>query len=117
MTKGTLIAWLLATVVFADEGRVYHPITIAEFPKKVHTHVCTTGTIALVKGEADGDLHIRVEDGKAFIVAEAIPKLQPEWERPPHKGEVWTLCGITRFDKRHGWWEIHPIEHGHRRLK
>ena len=72
-----------------------------------HTHVRVVGRVLLVKYEKDGDLHIKLGDGKYFIVAECIPKLPC---KPPIVGGRVTVEGIARFDGEHKWFEVHPVE-------
>ena len=77
--------------------------------KNVHTHIQVTGTVTLVKHEKDGDLHIRIVDGKGnFLIAECIPKLP--CKVTPKKGQTVTIRGIYRFDGEHKWYEAHPVE-------
>lgn len=92
-----------------DERRQYHEVAIAEFATATHTHVRTTGVVAYVRREADGDVHLRIEDGGAFIVAEIIPELPMT---VPRRGEYVMVGGIRRYDDElgHGWYEIHPVE-------
>jgi hypothetical protein len=71
------------------------------------THIAVTGTVTLVKHEADGDLHIRLNEGAAFIVAECIPELPCV---APKLGQRVQVRGISRFDAEHGWYEVHPVE-------
>ncbi len=72
-----------------------------------HTpHAFVEGTVAEVKKEDDGDIHIRLEDRSCFIVCEIIPELSVQ---PPKVGSDITVWGIVREDKDHGWWEIHPV--------
>ena|SRR5204863_3646859 len=89
--------------------RPYHPVTIAQLSQGsvVFTHVAVTGTVTLVKSETDGDLHIRLTEGTQFIVAECIPKLPCS---RPSLGRRITVKGISRYDKEHVWWEVHPVE-------
>jgi hypothetical protein len=98
---------LLLLFAAAGETRAFHPVPLAhlEITKWTHVHVC--GTVALVKHEADGDIHIRLEDGKAFIVAEIVP-----YHRLPPPKLHTRICvdGISRKDGDHGWSEVHPIE-------
>jgi hypothetical protein len=91
-------------------SRQYFPVSIADMAagKNFITHVQVTGNVILVKHEKDGDLHIRLSDGKRFIVAECIPKL-PCTE--PKVGQTITVYGISRFDKKHKWYEVHPVEY------
>jgi hypothetical protein len=96
---------LLLLFLFAD--RPYHKVSIAGISKTLFTHVEVTGKVTLVKKEADGDVHIRLSDGQTFIVAECVPELPC---KPPRKGATITVRGVSRFDKEHGWWEVHPVE-------
>ena len=90
-------------------GRQYFTVSIADLAagRNFHTHVRVTGKVVLVKHEEDTDLHIRLSDGKHFIVAECIKEIPC---REPKVGEVITVEGISRFDKQHGWYECHPVE-------
>lgn len=88
---------------------LYHVIAIAEFPTSGHTHVETTGRVTLVRSEADGDWHIRLEDGEGhFVVAEIVPNFPV---RRPRRGQCVTVRGLRRFDdeRNHNWWEVHPV--------
>jgi hypothetical protein len=89
-------------------ARLFHPVPLAEVPTTKWTHVQTQGTVALVKREDDGDIHIRLEDGNGhFIVAEIVP-YHPLSAPALHACIV--VRGITREDKTHKWSEIHPVE-------
>jgi hypothetical protein len=103
--RSSWIGLLLAALI----TRPYYPVTIAQMAagKNFHTHVAVTGKVELVKTEKDGDTHIKLTDGKAFIVAECIPKLPC---KPPTVGSTITVYGISRFDGEHKWWECHPVE-------
>ena len=95
-------ALLLAAVV-----RLYHPVAVKDIPTTKWTHVCTVGTVAMVARERDGDIHIRLVDGEAFVILETIPGLPlPR----PKKGQRIEACGIVREDKGHRWYELHPLE-------
>ena len=96
--------WLLAAVV-------YHVVAIADFPTDPgHTHVETTGRVTLLKKEADGDWHLRLDDGAGhFVVAEIVPNFPV---RRPRVGQCVTVRGLRRFDDEspgHHWWEVHPV--------
>lgn len=94
----------------AGLSRPYHPVEIGAVASTQHTHVCVTGRAAIVKREPDGDLHVRLEDSAGrFIVAEEIPGLKASGRRP-RIDEAVTACGISRYDKKHGWYEVHPVE-------
>jgi len=101
-----VILWLaLAAVV-----RLYHPETIDSMATSRHTHVRVSGVVTLVKREADGDVHIRLDDKHGhFIVAEIVP-YHPLPR--PRFGQHIEVSGIRRFDDEygHGWWEIHVLE-------
>jgi hypothetical protein len=88
--------------------RTYYPVSISDLAagRNSHTHIRVTGKVVLVKHEADTDLHIRLSDGRHFIVAECIKEVPC---REPKVGEVITVEGISRFDKKHGWSECHPV--------
>lgn len=111
-----LLLVAIAVLAIADEGRLYHRVLVKDIPTTSWTHVCTTGLVALVKTEDDGDVHIRVEDGDgagAFLVAEIVSTLLPKDKhaiRVPKKGEWIEVCGISRWDAKHKWAEIHPVE-------
>jgi hypothetical protein len=98
---------LFVLILFAL-SRPYHKVTIAQMGATQWTHVEVTGKVTLVKTEADGDTHIRLSDGQKFIVAECIPVLP--CPRIPHVGEIITVRGVSRLDKEHGWYEVHPVE-------
>ncbi len=110
-----LLWFFLAGAQAEIHGRLYHRVLVKDIPETIHTHVCTTGLVTLIKKEADGDIHIRVENGDgtgAFIVGEVIPTLRASRGVIviPKVGQWIELCGIVREDKKHSWFEIHPIE-------
>ena len=119
-----LLLVLVAALAVADApGRPYHHVGIDDMwprpdhPETVgtfHTHVCVSGTVGLVRREPDGDLHVRLEDpagtaGRDFVIVEEIPRLRVTGERP-RKGASVTACGVSRWDRRHRWPEVHPLE-------
>lgn len=85
------------------------------------THVEVTGFVVNVRNQDDGDIHVTISDGStascgkkdyAFgicIVGEIRPNDQGRIVRPK-KGQTVSIKGISRFDKGHGFWEIHPID-------
>ena len=97
------MALLLSLLLSA---RTFHPVSVANLPTSVHTHVSVCGVATLVKHEADGDWHLRLEHGGRFIVAEIVPELP---RAVPKKGQTITVKGISREDKAHRWHEIHPV--------
>jgi hypothetical protein len=111
----TLLLTLLLLAPTAGDS--YHTVPISEFPTRKWTHVCTVGYVGLRKKEADGDVHLRIDQTlpirgavmprTGFIVAEVIPQLPLPTAFP--FAEKVKVCGIRRFDDTHGWWEIHPV--------
>lgn len=88
-------------------ARVYHVVPLTELATTTFTHVEVCGLVTFVKREGDGDVHVRMDDRGAFIVAEFVsyrPLKVPKVKR--------SICvrGISRIDKAHGWPEVHPVE-------
>src|SRR5438128_263124 len=101
-----LIGLLLASAL----TRTFHNETVSSTHTTRHTHVRVTGTVTLVKREADGDIHFRVSDNQGrFIVCEIVPYHQLP---APRLHQTVTVEGIHRYDNEagHGWDEIHPVE-------
>lgn len=91
----------------AREGRTYHRVTVAQLSKTQWTHVEVCGLVTLVKKEADGDLHVRIDDSGAFAVAETVPYHPLS---APHVRDRICVRGVSREDKTHHWFEVHPVE-------
>jgi PAP2 superfamily len=70
------------------------------------THAAVLGDVTQVTRELDGDIHLRIEAGGSFLVAEIIPEFPLA---PPHVGQRITAWGIVRHDGLHNWWELHPL--------
>lgn len=103
-----LALWLCGGDREADaEGRTYHKVTVAKLPTTQWTHVEVCGLVTLVKKEADGDLHVRIDDGGVFLVAETVPYHPLP---APRSGQRICVRGISREDKTHHWYEVHPVE-------
>lgn len=96
-----------AMVAMAGEDRTFHRVTVAQLATTKWTHVSVCGRVAFVKPEADGDTHIRLEDGAAFVVVEFVP-YHPLARPTPHA--LIRVEGISREDKTHRWFEVHPAE-------
>jgi len=90
----------------SESADSYHRIPLSSVKSTHWTHACVVATVTYHKREADGDQHLRLEDGGAFIVAEIIPQIPLP---TPRTGTRVDVCGITRFDKHHGWAELHPV--------
>jgi hypothetical protein len=101
---------LLALLLVAgqeDRNRHYHRVAVRDIPSTTWTHVCTTGTVGMVRRQGDGDVHVRLDDEGAFVMLEIIPTL---FLPRPKIGQHIVACGITREDKGHRFWELHPLE-------
>lgn len=102
---------MIGLVLALALSRPYHPTAIASIATTHHTHVQISGTVCLVKREADGDLHFRVcDDAGHFVVCEIVP-FHPL--PMPTKGARVIVRGIRRYDDEspgHHWWEVHPVE-------
>lgn len=109
--KSSLITCILLLATLA-QGRAYHPVTLANMAqgKTRWTHVMMTATVMYVKlQKEDGDLHIRLSNGKKngpIVVAECVPEIPC---KNPGLGTRITVYGISRKDPLHLWWEIHPV--------
>lgn len=97
-----MVILLLAALL--DDG--FHTIRLDQVATTTWTHICTTGPVVYVRKQADGDAHITLDDGKSLVVLEIIPAIPLP---VPRKGQTITVCGITRYDKRHKWPEVHPV--------
>jgi len=93
-------------VGMSGEDRTYHSVSVKDLPTTRFTHVSVCGQVTLVKHEDDGDWHLRISNGRAFIVAEIIPEMPLA---VPKKGQKVKVSGISRQDKAHGWYEVHPV--------
>lgn len=96
----------LATGTTATDEDGYHAVALKDLATTKWTHACTRGIVTLSKREADGDRHLRLEADGAFIVAEIIPQIPFP---APRVGQSVEVCGITRYDRAHGWPELHPV--------
>ena len=66
-----------------------------------------TGSVSYVNHEADGDWHVKVEDGDGHFV---VCEINPEFPLPhPKAGDRVKVRGIVRRDGEHDWWEVHPV--------
>jgi hypothetical protein len=94
-------------VRMSGESRTYHGVSIAQLKDTQWTHVSVCGHVTLAKHEADGDAHLRLSDGRVFIVAEIVPY---HGLPIPKVGQFVRVAGISREDKTHHWFEVHPVE-------
>lgn len=102
---------LVASSVAAQD--TYRTVTLAEVATTTRTHVCTVGPVVYVRRQADGDIHVTLDDGRGRVVLEFMPQIPLT---APKKGQRIKACGVTRIDRGHrtaqfpaGWPEIHPV--------
>lgn len=101
---------MLALLVVLLLQRPYWPVPLDSLAvgHTPHTHVAVTGTVAYVRAESDGDVHIKlVSPSGRFVILECTPFLPC---KRPYAGQVITAYGISRRDPEHLWWEVHPLE-------
>lgn len=103
----TLLLVLLLAQPATVAGRPYHRVTLAQMQTTSRTHVETCGPVVYRRQMADGDWHVTLDDGVSQVVVEIIPALPLD---PPRKGQIVRVRGIARWDKAHGWAEVHPAE-------
>lgn len=88
--------------------------------KWVRPRAFIIGTVTLVRHEADGDWHIKVESGGKFVVCEISRNMVPAGTlkplAPPTVGDTIAIWGIVRPDNwpGHGWYEIHDVHGWHK---
>ncbi len=92
----------------AVAGRTYHVVPLTKVAASRWTHIETCGKVVYVRKQQDGDWHITIAKGQTKIVVEIIPLIPLV---VPKKGQTIQVRGISRYDKGHGWAEIHPAEH------
>jgi tRNA(Ile2) C34 agmatinyltransferase TiaS len=100
-----------ALLFFALSHRSFHKVEINQISTTSYTHVEVQATVKRVYHERDGDTHLILTDGTTELTAECIPEL-PSIQRVCDQlspGDQVTVDGITRFDKKHHWPEIHPV--------
>lgn len=102
-----LIVLLLLAQPMAVPGRPYHRVPLAQVATTQWTHVETCGPVVYRRKMKDGDWHLTLDDGTAKIVVEIIPAIPLV---VPKKGATVRVQGISRWDKDHGWAEVHPAE-------
>src|SRR5205085_11380442 len=106
------VVWALLLVAHLGAqipGRRYWLVSIDSLAtgRDPHTHVQTVGRVRLIRFEADSDIHIKLTGVRSFVVLELIPGLRVPM---PALGQRIRAFGISRWDKEHGWQEIHPCE-------
>jgi hypothetical protein len=84
----------------------YHRIALKDVATTRWTHVCVLSRLTYHRKQADHDVHLKLEDGGAFIIGEIVEQIPLPVPRTGTRIEV---CGITRYDRLHNWAEIHPV--------
>src|SRR4051812_32915732 len=69
-----VIGWLLVALA-TPPHRIYWPVPLEQLATSTRTHVCVTGTVRYVRHQADGDVHVTLDKGRAKVVLEIIPAL------------------------------------------
>jgi hypothetical protein len=108
LLAGFLTVTGIIYVTAASETRVFTPIPITQLPTYRGPHAEISGRVVISRREGDGDWHVRLTafDGESFAVGEIIPELP---RAHPRVNMCIAMRGITRFNKMHGWWELHPL--------
>jgi hypothetical protein len=108
-----IFAALLLTSFAVPETRYFHPVDCAKFADNgsTWTHVSVIGNVRKSHREKDGDIHLEVCDttGQHCFEAEIVP-YHPVSLFRAHPGAQVRVKGISRYDRQHKWWEIHPVE-------
>lgn len=103
---------LLAILLLLTQSRTYWnvPLDTLAIGHPKHTHVAVSGTVAYVRIEDDGDIHIKLINPLTgrFVIAECIPALPCSFR--PKAGQRIKVKGISRADPEHLWFEVHPVE-------
>jgi hypothetical protein len=106
---------LLPLAARAEEERAFHPVPVDQLAAgtiHTHTHVETSGRVEYRRSEEDGDVHLRIcGPAGGCVVAECIPEIPSIRDacKRFRKGSQVTVRGISRYDGKHRWWEIHPV--------
>jgi hypothetical protein len=95
---------LLVSLLQFTDG--YHTIPLSALATTRWTHVCVTGLVTYVRVQRDGDVHVTMDDGITRVVLELITAVPLPH---PRKGQRITACGVSRWDRYHGWAEVHPV--------
>lgn len=96
---------MIALFLLLLSGRTYFPVTIPHV-STVHPYESVCGQVTYVKHETDGDWHLKISDGKAFVVGEIMEEIPLP---VPKVGQWIRASGVTRYDDLHKWPELHPL--------
>lgn len=102
-------------VIGGVEIPTYHLTDLQEFAAgKTRIHVRLQGFIRHKSEELDGDLHIRLCDSNDVVAMDlkhcVVARVIPEAPIPiPSLGTFVEVDGISRRDRSHDWWEVHPV--------
>ena len=101
------MAIILLLLWQATLSRPYHKVALDRLATAQWTHVEVCGPVVYRRKMKDGDWHLTLDNGRAKVVVEIIPAIPLP---VPKKGALARVWGISRFDKDHGWPEVHPAE-------
>jgi hypothetical protein len=72
----------------------------------VHPYEAVCGQVTYVNHEGDTDWHLKIADGASFVVGEIMKEFPLA---VPKVGQWIRAAGVTRWDDRHKFWELHPL--------
>lgn len=108
-----ILTFFVKQGVKEDGDLLYHDVGLVDFIANgsTKTKVAVEGIVYKVAHQPDGDYHVIMRPQYVpiglFLVTEAIPEIK---DLPsPKEGDHIKIWGITRFDKPHNWWELHPV--------
>jgi hypothetical protein len=104
----------LSGIAQDTEGRVFHPVPLADVGRTVHTHVEVQGKVLTNRREADRDRHIILGDDSGHkLTIECIPEIPAILKQCAalKRGQQVKVQGISRIDRKHRWTEVHPVLH------
>jgi uncharacterized protein involved in tellurium resistance len=111
--KHFMLLLVFTASMFAANQDGYHKVDIRTFAGggSIWTHVKVSGTVVAVHHEKDGDVHIKVCERSGEKSWCFIAEIMPEFGqiKAPKRGQDVTLYGVSRYDRKHKWWEIHPV--------
>ncbi len=101
-------ALILALLIATPDDKGYPTVPLAKIASGtwVRPRAKITGTVAFIRKEDDGDVHIRLTSGKDRVILEIIPELPVS---VPKIGDTITAWGVVRWDGEHRWAELHPL--------
>ena len=97
-----VLAWQFSDL----SGRTFPRLSLVKLATTASPRAEVCGPVVYVRKQQDRDWHITLDDGTRKVVLEIIPELPLP---VPKKGHTIRARGVVRFDRRHGWPELHPL--------